>query len=202
MEKFASFQAKVEGFYSQVGAGYLFIKKFQDAYLKYGSKCWIYFMERVHSESQVQKDIEALYGALTTACTVGVGQDICLQYKETMDGLRAWIDMVNRYKSGGDKETKISQLEAVLDRKFHDRYKGGLKGWVSDYETAFAELKALGVDKWKSDEDKKRQILRNLCADDSLEKHTYKLTMKSKEYTAIFTQGAFWLHRHARKACH
>ena len=33
--------------------------------------------------------------------------------------------MVDKYKNGGDKETRIDTLEAIVDTYYHDRYKGG-----------------------------------------------------------------------------
>ena len=67
MSSFPEFKRKVEGFYRQIGAGYLFSKDFQDKYLVNGTKCLIYVADWVHSESQVKRDIEALYGALKAA---------------------------------------------------------------------------------------------------------------------------------------
>ena len=187
MGKFPEFQSQVEGHYGQVGAGYMFLEKFQNRYLNDGTKCWIYFTERVHSESQVAKDIDALYGALMTSCYQGVGKDIILRYSKSRDGLKAWIDMIERYKNGGDKRTKISKLEAIVATKFHNRYKGGLAQWVTDYETAFAELQALKVKKWSDEEDRLRTVLDNVAPDNSLESHVYKQMMEGKTLDQVFT---------------
>ena len=143
MDSFPEFQSKVEGFYSQAGAGYLFLEEFQERYLLNGSACWIYFQDEVPSESQVKKDIKVLYGALQTACKVGVGKTIMSKYKGTRDSVKAWIAMVKKYENGGDRETRINTLEAIIETPFHDRYKGGLLQWISDYENAFAELEEL-----------------------------------------------------------
>ena len=144
MDSFSAFQAQVEGFYSQIGAGYLFLEDFQSCYLMNGTQCWIYFQDNVHSQSQTKKDIKALYGALKTACQSGVGKSEILFHKKKQDGVRAWMKMVSKYENGGDLETRINTLEAVIETPFHGRYKGGLLQWITDYENAFAKLAELG----------------------------------------------------------
>ena len=185
MDSFPVFQAQVEGFYSQIGAGYLFLEDFQSRYLMNGTQCWIYFQDNVHSQSQTKKDIEALYGALKTACQSGVGKSAILSHKKTQDGVRAWMEMVSKYENGGDRETRINTLEAVIDTPFHGRYKGGLLQWITDYENAFAELAELGCANW-NDEARKRRILKNVSEENGLDKFVFKELTKDMDYEGFW----------------
>ena len=76
IEDFEAFQNKVEGHYGQCGAGYLFDPAFQEAYVRDGPSCYVEFLEDVASASQIKKDVRVLYGALKSACHVGVGRTI------------------------------------------------------------------------------------------------------------------------------
>ena len=123
MDTFPKFCTKMRGHYGQLGAGYLFLKDFQARYLADGNRCWIYFQDEVASESQVKKDIRSLYSALESACKVDVGQDIFLTYVDTQDGVRTWMDMINKYNNCGDRDTQIHNLEAIIETPFHSCYK-------------------------------------------------------------------------------
>ena len=68
-DKFEVFRHKIQGHFSQTGAAYLFARPFQKAFLKDGTACYINFLEDVHSESQVVKDVKVLYGTLLSACS-------------------------------------------------------------------------------------------------------------------------------------
>ena len=71
------------------------------------------------------------------------------------------MEMVSKYENGGDRETRLNTLEAIIDTPFHGRYKGGLLQWITDYENTFAELAELGCAIW-NDEARKRRILNNV----------------------------------------
>ena len=185
MDNFREFQKQVEGFHCQVVAGYLFLKEFQKRYKKDGSACWIYFMDDVASESQVNRDIKALYGALLSACKVGVGSSILAKHSETRNGLSAWMDMVAKYKNGGDKETQIDKLEEKLDIKFTDHYSGGLVQWVTDYENTFLELEQIGCTHWMDDDARKRRILKNVNSDSTMDKFLLKHQVKDMNSSQV-----------------
>ena len=53
-----------------------------------------------------------------------LGKSAILSHKKTQDGVRAWIEIVSKYENGGDCETRINTLEAVIGTPFHGRYKG------------------------------------------------------------------------------
>ena len=188
MDGFEQFQNQVQGFYGQIGMGYMFKSEFQKRYLANGTQAFIFFLDEVASESQVKKDITALYGALMAACKVGVGSKILLQHEDTMDGLRAWMDMVDRYKNGGDRDVRIRQLEQVINKPYTDKYKGGLKKWVQDYENAFAHLVKLKCSKWMEDDSRKRQVLDNLFQEHSVEKHLWEEKMKGLNTDEVFNK--------------
>ena len=87
-DKFEEFRPKIRGHFAQTGAVYLFARSFQKAYLKDGTACYINFLNEVHSESQVVKDIKVLYGALLSACHVGVAKATLATYSKTQDCIR------------------------------------------------------------------------------------------------------------------
>ena len=160
-DTFTACRNKVEGHYGQTGAGYLFDKAFQKCYLRYGVACIKEFQDDVHSTSQIKKDIHALFGALCCACNVGVGQTILLQYMDAQGGIRAWMEICEKYEADGNKELHIKKLEKVINTKYTKHYKGGLLQWVSSYENAFAELVTLEEHQWTLDSAKKRKLLQN-----------------------------------------
>ena len=61
----------MKNIYSQSGAVHLFVKSFQHN-LANDTKCWICSTDKVHSESRVRLDIDALYDALMTTFYVGI----------------------------------------------------------------------------------------------------------------------------------
>ena len=125
-DKFEEFRHKIQGHFSQTGAAYLFAQSFQKAYLKDETACYINFLDDVHYESQVVKDVEVLYGALLSACHVGVAKATLAKYSKTQDGIRVWIAMSKKYSASGNKNTRIMQLENMIATPFHRHYKGGL----------------------------------------------------------------------------
>jgi hypothetical protein len=61
---FEVFRNNFEGHYGQIGSGYLFYSSFQEAYLERDVDCYADFLNEVPSDSQINKDARALYGAL------------------------------------------------------------------------------------------------------------------------------------------
>ena len=166
IEKFEDFCDAVEGHYRQQQASYLFKKDFARQYEKYGPDCYINF-PGVTSANQVIKDVEALYGALQTACQKGSAKSILLKYKETCNGVAAWHNLVDKFGSDGDPESRIEKLEKVINTPYSRNYKGGLKAWLKDYENAFAELEVLGETAYLSNASKKRKVVQNCVARES-----------------------------------
>jgi hypothetical protein len=68
IDRFEVFRNNVEGHYGQSGAGYLSDPEFQAAYLERGPDCFVDFLDKVPSASQIKKDTRALYDALLSAC--------------------------------------------------------------------------------------------------------------------------------------
>ena len=166
IEKFDDFRDAVEGHYRQQQASYLFNEDFIKQYEQFGSDCYVNFTG-LTSANQVTKDVEALYGALQTACQKGSAKSILLKYKKSSNGVAAWSHMVERFGSDGDFETRIDKLERVVNTPFSKSYKGGLRAWLKDYENAFAELEVLGESSYMSDASKKRKIIQNCVPKDS-----------------------------------
>ena len=105
LSTFQAFKKKLVGHYCQVGAGYLFNKNFLESYESNDyHKQTILLHEDLgapNTISQFNKDLNALYGALESACEDGVGQEILIKYHDSADGLCAWIDMLHLYDAGG-----------------------------------------------------------------------------------------------------
>ena len=192
-DKFEEFMDQVEGFYAQVGAGYLFTDTFQICYDIDGADCYINFPDFVKSKSQVLRDVRALYGALKGACKKGVGKTFILNERNTQDGLKVWMAMCKRYKDGGDRKTRISQLELAISTRFNRNFSGGLKAWIQSYENSFAELANLNVPGWDNDENRKRRLLQNVAAPGS----QWSTYLEGICETKNFQQTCEYLRAHA-----
>jgi hypothetical protein len=75
---FEVFGNNVEVHYGQIGADYLLDLSFQEACLEKGGDCYIDFLDKVPSASQIKKDARALCGTLLSACQSGVGRRIII----------------------------------------------------------------------------------------------------------------------------
>jgi hypothetical protein len=87
IDRFEVFRNNVEGHYGQIGAGYLFDSSFQEAYLERGVDCYVDFLDKVPSASQIKKDARALYSALLSACQSGVGRRILMENRDKQGGI-------------------------------------------------------------------------------------------------------------------
>ena len=94
--------------------------------------------------------------------------------------------MVKKYENGGDRETRINTLEAIIETPFHDRYKGGLLQWISDYENAFALIEELECQNWNDDAARKRRILNNVSSNEGMEKYMFKQQCKDMTADQVF----------------
>ena len=162
IEEFETFDNKIQGHFGQAGAGYLFNTKFQTAYCKDGSDCFIHFLDEVASASQILKDTRALFGALKAAIKGHAAKKFLHQYEDKQDGLKAWMAITQRYALDGNVLVRLTKLEKTIETKFHRNYKGGLTKWILDYENAFSELELLKELAWQDDNTKKRRLLNNI----------------------------------------
>jgi hypothetical protein len=155
------FRNNVEGHYGQIGAGYLFDSSFQQAYLEKGVDCYIDFLDEIPSASQINKDAQALFGALLSACQSGVGRRILMENRNKQDGIRSWCQLVQQYETDGNRNVRMKKLENIITMVIYCHYKGRLIKWIQDYEDAFTELVLLGKKTWNDDEVKKRRFVQN-----------------------------------------
>jgi hypothetical protein len=102
-----------------------------------------------------------LYGALLSSCQSGVGRRILMENRDKQDGIRSWCQLVQQYKTDGNRNVRIKRLESVINTVFHRNYMGGLVQWIKDYENAFTELALLGQKTWNDDDIKKRRFVQN-----------------------------------------
>jgi hypothetical protein len=107
IDRFEVFRNNVERQYGQIGAGYLFDSSFQKVYLESGVDCYVDFMDKVPSASQIKKDTRALYGALFSKCQSGVGRRISMENRDKQDGIRSWCQLVQQYETDGNRNVRI-----------------------------------------------------------------------------------------------
>jgi hypothetical protein len=161
IDRFEVFRNNVEGHYGQIDSGYLFYSSLQEAYLERVVDCYVDFLYEVPSVSQIKKYPRALYGALLSACQIGVGRRILMENRDKQDGICSWCQSVQQYETDGNRNFRIKRLENFINTVFHRNYRGGLVKWIQDYEDAFTDLALLGQKAWNDDEIKKRRFLQN-----------------------------------------
>ena len=92
------------------------------------------------SASQIKKDARALYGALLSACQIGVGRRMLIENRSKQDGICSWCQLVKQYETDGNRNVRIKKLDNVITTVFHRHYRDGLVKWIQDYEDAFTEF--------------------------------------------------------------
>ena len=191
VKSFTSYKCKVIGHFRQLGSGYMFNPRFQTDYLQHGFSCISDWPNDVQSESQLVKDSQWLYGAMESSMEEGIGQAELLKWEEDQDGIRAWIELMNKFDKSGNIDLRISSLENIISQPFSRAYPGGLTKYISDYEAAFVELGMLGVRAWDADEARKRRMIQNVEAAGLTWLYT---TAKDK----FFSEICFILRDHAQ----
>ena len=101
------------------------ILRISDYILKSGSDFYVDFLDEVPSASQIKKDSRAFYGTLISACQGGVGRRIQMENRHKQDGIRAWYQFVNQYKTDGNGNVRIKKLENVIATIFYQITKEG-----------------------------------------------------------------------------
>ena len=96
MEKFETYKNLVEVHYRQQSAAYLFNANFIEQYSRYDAKCYVNFPSAT-SEMQVENDVEALFGAIQTSCTVKSVKSIIAPFAQTANGIVTWKALYAKY---------------------------------------------------------------------------------------------------------
>ena len=198
LEDFPKFKGKFRGHYMQASRGYLFRKEFIDAYLEEGYSCWTKFPDDIQSEAQLREDSMSILGGLLVATSdCHSGKEIIKRYESNGDGIRAWHEYDKKFNSDGHKDIRIRKLENVIGTVFHNKYKGGLAQWISDYENAFAELIELHTEDgsrstWEDDGPKKRRLFQN-AQNTGVPPTIMEEIAKDKD----FSEAAMLLRKHA-----
>ena len=182
--KFQGYKYAIRAHFIQAGVHYLFDKEFMTQYKQYGSKCYINFGS-AKSQKQMEYDVAALYGALQQTCITPSVTSYVLPFEKTLDGVRAWEALTDRFELGGVKDIRIDTLEKTLTTPFSNRFKGGLKAWIQSYENAFTELEHLGVVTYKADADKKRRVLHNFAPPKTQESFFIRNLCRGKTFRDI-----------------
>ena len=108
-----------------------------------------------------------LGGLLVARSECQSGKEILKKYEADGDGILAWHEYDKKFNSDGHKDIRIRKLEKVISQPYHRSYRGGLAQWISDYESAFAELVELQTDAegqqstWSCEDARKRRMFQN-----------------------------------------
>jgi hypothetical protein len=95
---------------------------------------------------QFLRDNDALYGILQSVFNVGIGIQIFhtpIQVQGYFDGIQMYVKIVNQL--GPTVRTQKWIHEQAISEGYNPRTKGGIRGFVHRYLTAYGELAYLGV---------------------------------------------------------
>ena len=141
----------------------MFDPEFQRLYKEWGDQAIDKYSKVSISMVQFIKDIEALYGGVQSSIKAGHGLKQVLKYEEEQDGLLVWMELMEVYDKEGSKDLRIMRLENIVSTPFTRGYKGGMLQWVTDYESAFAELGYIHkIVQYTDDDTIKRRVLQYL----------------------------------------
>jgi hypothetical protein len=126
-----------------------------------GTDCYVDFIDKVPSASQIKKDTGILYGALLRACQGVLGSRILMEKRFKKDGTRSWCQLVSQYETESNRIVRIKKLENAIAMVYRRHYRGGLFKYIQDYEDAFTELVLIGESIWDDDGSKIRRFFQN-----------------------------------------
>ena len=148
-ESFPDYERLINNHCQQHDLGYLLIPHFMTMYLRHGTNVF----ERVPqyrkpgmSINQFLRDNSALYGILQSVFNVGIGIQLFrtpYNVQGYSDGIRMYVNIVNRL--GPTIRTQKWIHEQAISERYTPRTKGGIRGFVHRYLTAYGELEYLGV---------------------------------------------------------
>jgi len=162
---FPKYKLALEGFYRQLGAGYLFNPTFQKIYKTKG------LTHTVNDEGlpkyirltvpQLENATQHLYGAIQTSTrTSQTAQKYLLKYEDTQDGIMTWIELLNTQDKDGNLEVHEQRLINITQREYYVNYPGGLLKYLEDIFDAYCGLDNVG--NVFSSRQKKQTLLKNL----------------------------------------
>jgi hypothetical protein len=114
IDSLEGFRSYIKDHCGQISAGYLFDAGFLTAYLKKGVHCYVDFLDAVPFESQVEKDICSMYGALLRACQGGVGWNILMENRNKYYGIRSGHCI--------SQLSKMKQMAKVMNQAWGGRF--------------------------------------------------------------------------------
>jgi len=150
----------IEGHFEGYGAPHLVNRKFIEVYIEHGYKVLRFFPWIKITPMELQKQNATLYGSLKQICRKGAARAIIRKHESQQDGIKTWLDLLNRYDNMGSSDVKTLYYDEMLNHPFHHKYPGGLEQYAADYEEAYCELAVIG--EHYSNETKRRKILTNL----------------------------------------
>ena len=118
------------------------------------------------SKLQLQKEIQALYGAIKVACgRRNPARSTFIKFNRTKDGIRAWRALEQKYESETIRDRRIETLEMDLDTPYNKSQRGGLATFLNNFETNLSELVELGEEQYEQETTKKRKLFAALSHD-------------------------------------
>ena len=142
IEQFPAYRRMIEGHLLQVGAGYLFEKRFLEKYQELGeayfeSDAFIYGYDL--SPAQARYDTMYLYGMLLTTNRKNPLCPALLdpRYKDTQDGILCWQEFCQRYGyQGFPKHLVVDRLERNLTNTCDPTVTyTGFRSFLDEYES-------------------------------------------------------------------
>jgi hypothetical protein len=96
-------------------------------------------VEALHTSTvQFNQDRDGLYGALKLAMINSPqGQEHIAAHELATDGVSLWILPKAKYNNDQNIEHKIMILKTTYDMDYHDKYRGGLLGFLSRVATRY-----------------------------------------------------------------
>ena len=149
IQGFQNFKYAVEGYYRQVGAGYIFNKTFQRLYKHYGKYNVVNHPDLPPhirlTIPQVESISSHLYGAIQIASRdSNTARRFLRRHEETQDGIALWIDLLDTQDNDGNRDIHEAKLISVLRTPYYPTYPGGLLAYLDTIADTYSGLDNVG----------------------------------------------------------
>ena len=93
--------------------------------------------DRGISPQQFPHDASVIYGIICHICGADKATEIINKHSDDTNGIAALVTLIKRY--GGSPSVKILLYEQEIDNTFNFKHKGGLAGYLKDFEQAYVK---------------------------------------------------------------
>ena len=108
-----------------------------DFYLRYRDINNLSLEERGISSKQFPHNASVIYGIICHICGADKATEIINQHSNDTNGIATFVALIDRY--GGSPSVKILLYERDIDNTFSFKHKGGLAGYIKDFEQAYVK---------------------------------------------------------------